>query len=439
MVLNLAEGQPIVVTGERDDLPGAVVSEVVALDKVQHAGGFTTLFFTAPGLTFKYVRSTIELSANVVEAAHGEAVEEVLGSGDGGTPHQRFTLRRPPLTYVASADSAGSATSLEVRVDGVAWTEVPRLSGRGPGDEVYLVQHADDSTVTVVFGDGVQGARVPTGLENVVATYRTGIGTAGMVPAGALTLLMTQPLGIRGVTNPQAATGAADPEKRDDARRNAPLTVLAMERVVSLQDAEDFTRAFAGVGKCAGTELWRGGRPWIHLTVAAAAPKPEPGGLRSGMADHRIEATAPLSTNLEEALRAASEPSLNLRMDTYRPVFFNVTARVLIDSRYRWSDVDVAVRSALQLAFTFEHRSFAQPVSATEVVATIQRVPGVVFVDLDALYRFDQPASLPAGGLLAADQVVWRDDEARPSLLSQLLLVNPVGIDLTPVSPEALA
>ena len=210
---------------------------------------------------------------------------------------------------------------------------MPRLYGLRPSDESYLVRHADDGAVTVVFGDGVQGARLPTGVENVTAAYRSGIGAAGMVPAGALTLLMTQPLGVRSVTNPLPASGAADPEQRDDARRNAPLTVLAMERVVSLQDAEDFTRAFAGVGKCSATAVWRRGRQWIHLTVAAAAPKPEPGGLATGMADHRIDATAPLWTNLEDALRAASEPSLSLRLDTYQPVFFNLTAKVLIDPR----------------------------------------------------------------------------------------------------------
>ena len=400
MVLNLAEGQPIAVTGERDDLPGVVVSEVVILDKVEHAGGFTTLLFTAPGLTFRYVRSTVTLCANVVEATHGESVHEVLGSGDATTPNQRFALKKPPLTHVASAGAAGTATSLEVRIDGVAWSEVPRLHGLRPSDESYLVRHADDGTVTVVFGDGVQGARLPTGVENVTAAYRSGIGAAGMVRAGSLTLLMTQPLGIRNVTNPLAASGAADPEQRDDARRNAPLTVLAMERVVSLQDAEDFTRAFAGVGKCAATAVWRRGRQWIHLTVAAAAPKPEPGGLATGMADHRIDATAPLWTNLDVALRTASEPSLNLRLDTYQPVFFNLSAKVLIDARYRWEDVEAAARSALRTTYSFEGRSFAQPVSVSDVITTIQRVPGVVFVDLDSLHRFDQPATLPINNLL---------------------------------------
>ncbi|MBK5248046.1 MAG: putative baseplate assembly protein [Actinomycetales bacterium] len=439
MVLNLAQGQPVAVTGERDDLPGVEVSEVVVLDRVQHAGGFTTLFFISPGLTFRYARGTVRLCANVVDATHGESVTEVLGSGDGGRPNQRFTLRKPPLTYTASSGATGAQSSLEVRVDGVAWSGTPRLYGRLPTDEQYLVRRADDGTVSVLFGDGVQGARLPSGVQSVVASYRNGIGRAGMVRPGSLTLLMTRPLGIRDVTNPLAAAGAADPEQRDDARRNAPLTVLAMERVVSLQDAEDFSRAFAGVGKCTATALTHHGAAWIHLTVAAAAPKPGAGGLATGTADHRVQATSALRTNLDDALRAAKEPSVQLRLDTYQPLFFNVVARLLVERRYRWADVEAAARTALAAAFSFERRSFGQPVSVTEVVTTIQRTPGVVFVDLDALHRFDLAASLPPGNVLVAGGVVWGEDETEPSGLAQLLVVNPLGITLTPVPEGSIA
>ena len=439
MVLNLTEGQPIAVTGERDDLPGVVVSEVVLLTTVQHSGGFTTLFFESPGLTFRYVRATVSLCANVVEATHGESVKEVLGSGDGSRPNQRFVLRKPPLTYTASSGADGAESSLEVRVDGVAWSETPRLYGSQAADEQYLTRRDDDGRVSVVFGDGVQGARLPSGVENVVATYRSGIGRAGMVPPGSLTLLMTRPLGIHDVTNPLAASGAADPERRDEARRNAPLTVLAMERVVSLQDAEDFSRAFAGIGKCSAMALSRGGARWIHLTVAAAAPKSDPGGLAAAMADYRVEATSTLRTHLDDALAAAGEPSLRIRVDTYQPLFFNLSAKVLIDHRYVWADVEAAVKAAIVDAFAFERRSFGRSVSVMEVVTIIQRTPGVVFVDLDALHRFDQPASLPSDDLLAADGVTWSESEPEPSGLAQLLLVNPLGIVLTPVPQESVA
>ena len=86
--------------------------------------------------------------------------------------------------------------------------------------------------------------------------------------------------------------------------------------------------------------------------------KAEPIGFATGMADHRIDATAPLWTNLGSALLAAREPSLNVRLDTYQPAFFNLSAVVLIDPRYRWPDVEASIRSALGEAFAFERRSF---------------------------------------------------------------------------------
>ena len=433
MVLNLREGQFVSVTGEREDLPGVEVSEVVTVTQIQHAGGFTTIFFAAPGLTNRYVRSTVTLCANVAPATHGESVREVLGSGAGTASNQTFVLKKPPLTYVSSSMASGAQSTLEVRVDGVKWAEVARLYGSEPTDEQYLIRHADDGTVALVFGDGVQGARLPTGVENVVAAYRSGIGSPGMVAAKSLTLLMTKPLGVATVTNPLPATGAADPEARDDARRNAPLTVLTMERVVSLQDAENFTRAFAGIGKCMATQITRSGVAWVHLTIAAAEALSDPGGLGSAVADHRLDLTAPLRTNLIAALDAAREPSMRLRVDTYQPLFFNLTANMLIDSRYLWADVRAAVASALVTGFAFDRRSFGQPVTVTEVVTTIQQTPGVVFVDLDALYRFDLPESLPSDGLLVADGVSWGDDDAEPSALAQLLLVNPLGITLTEI------
>ena len=47
--------------------------------------------------------------------------------------------------------------------------------------------------------------KLPTGAENVAAVYRSGVGLAGMVPADALSLLQTRPLGVRGVTNLEQA------------------------------------------------------------------------------------------------------------------------------------------------------------------------------------------------------------------------------------------
>jgi predicted phage baseplate assembly protein len=430
MVLGVESGRPVAFTGERDDLPGVTVSEIVLVASAEHSGGFTTWTFAAPGLTHRYVRSTVTINANVASATHGETVTEVLGSGNAARPNQRFTLKKPPLTHVPATGASGAASTLEVRVDGVRWQQVDQLYGAGPADEVHEVRIDDDARATVTFGDGEQGARVPSGVENVVATYRSGIGVAGMVPAGALTLLMTRPLGVREVTNPLGATGAADPESLADARRNAPLTVLAMGRIVSLRDVEDFARAFAGVGKAGVVALWRDRVQWAHLTVASAAPVPDPQDLAAGLPDHRIAPSSLLARNLADAIALARDAAIPVRIDTYQPRYFDLRAGIVRDERYRWEDVVAAVHATLVETFSFARRSFGQPVTLAEVTTAVHTVPGVVAVDVDALHPFDAAESVPETGFLPAGRVVWGED-AEPSALAELLLVNPLGVTLT--------
>jgi hypothetical protein len=73
-----------------------------------------------------------------------------------------------------------------------------------------VTQLDDDGKTTVIFGDGVQGARLPTGQANVTAKYRKGVGLGGLVKAGQLSQLMTRPLGVKSVVNPLASEGAED-------------------------------------------------------------------------------------------------------------------------------------------------------------------------------------------------------------------------------------
>lgn len=431
-VLNLRPDQFVALTGERADLKGVTASEIVTLKEIQHSGGFTTLFFQSPGLTRRYVRETVTLNANVAPATHGETVVEVLGSGNGAAAHQQFTLKRPPLTYVSSASESGVESSLQVRVNGLLWDESAQLVDQTPSSETYIVRISDDGRPSVIFGDGERGARLPSSVENVTATYRSGIGAAGMVGTGRITLMATRPLGIRSVTNPLPASGAADPESRDSARTNAPLTVLAMGRVVSLRDAEDFARAFAGIGKAHASAVWHAGTYWVHLTVAASVPAPAAEGATTALPDYRIDLGSPLGRNLADAIQAFKDPSMRLRLDTYLPIYFDVSAKVSIDPRYEWDAIESALRAALVSAFSFDRRNFAQPVSLAEVVRVLHSVAGVVFVDVDVLRRFDQTTpELPDGGVLQAEGVAWKDDESEPGNLAQLPIINPFGIALT--------
>ncbi len=433
MVLGLRVGQPLSLSGERDDLPGVKSTEIVILSDILHSGGFTTLVFEG-GLLDSYVRETVTINANVVRVTHGETTVEILGSGNGTEANQRFALKKPPLTYVSAATPSGAQSTIQVRVNGVQWADAPRLFGLDARNESYIVRIEDDSKTRVIFGDGTMGARLPTGAENVIATYRSGIGLPGMVPTNTLTLLQTRPLGIRSVTNPLPASGAEEPENRDRARDNAPLTVLTLDRIVSLRDFEDFARAFAGIGKAQAIAFWKGETRLVYITIASAAPvggaEDEDGG--PALVTNVVNPTSPLFTNLVDAIQGARDPAQSFEVASYRPLFFNVKAKVLVSPRYRQETVFAAVETALNDAFSFDEREFGQPVTAAEVVTVIQNVHGVVATDLDQLYRYEDDQGPPDPGeqitpdLLDAQGARW-NEALNQVVPAELLLINPVG------------
>jgi predicted phage baseplate assembly protein len=278
---------------------------------------------------------------------------------------------------------------LEVRVNDVLWHETPTLYGRGAQDHVYISRTGDDGKTTIEFGDGVTGARLPSGQDNVRVVYRKGIGTDGLVSAGQLTSLLTRPLGIKSAINPEAATGAQDRESLDDARTNAPLTVLTLDRTVSLQDYEDFSRAFAGVGKALATWTWDGQMRRVFITVA-------------GPDGAEIKPDSDTYQNLLTALQQAGDPFVSLRVKSFRPAFFRVAADLKVDPDYETDLVRAAVEQALRAEFSFVNRAFGQPVMLSEVIAVIQNVSGVVAVDLNNLFRSDAGAATLETRLLAA-------------------------------------
>jgi hypothetical protein len=359
-----------------DDL---TVSEVAAVNSVSAADETHSLLGLATSLVNVYRRETVAIAANVARATHGESVTELLGSGDASATFPAFPLKQSPLTYVTSSDPAGGSSTLAVRVNDLLWEEVPSLYARAPDERVYTTELGESGTTTVRFGNGKQGARLPTGNNNVRAVYRKGIGLGGMVAAGRLSQLMTRPLGVKEVVNPLAAEGAQDAESIDDARRNAPLKILTLDRVVSLQDYEDFARAFAGIGKAAATWTWSGERNGVFLTVAGAGGSP-------------LTTTGETVTNLAAALHALGDPRVPLTLEPYRPIAFRLTAGLTIAPEYQPDIVLTAAEEELRTAFSFDAREFGQSVALSEIVAVIHRVAGVTAVNVTELYREDEPA-----------------------------------------------
>ncbi|MDQ6707338.1 MAG: putative baseplate assembly protein, partial [Acidobacteriota bacterium] len=326
----------------------------------------------ASGLSYCYKRDTVAIHGNVVRSTHGETRSEVLGSGDGGQALQQFTLHQSPLTFLAAPTSAGAASTLQVRVNDILWRETDSLASLGPTDRGYLTQTGDDGKTSVIFGSGRTGARVPTGTENIRAVYRNGIGEPGNVAAGRISLLATRPLGVKDVINPLPGTGGADRESRDDARDNAPLGVTALDRLVSVQDYADFARTFAGIGKASAVRISDGNRQIVHLTIAGAG-------------DIGIDTNSDLYLNLNQALYQLGDPHQALRVEIRELMLIVIAANVKLLPDYEWESVAVKIRSALLDSLDFARRDLGEDVLLSQVIATIQRIEGVAYVNVDAL------------------------------------------------------
>ncbi len=398
------------------DAATETVSEIVFIDEaigtsITQDRDRTTVQL-ATSLANVYERATVRINANVAAATHGESVKEPLGSGDAAVTYQQFTLRQPPVTSVGAETPDGSASTLKVYVNEVLWEEVPFFYGHGPTEHIYITRRDDEGRTTIRFGDGITGARLPTGQNNVRADYRKGTGLAGLVRAGQLSLLMSRPLGLKGVVNPEAAQGAEDPESRDDARTNAPLTVLTLERAVSLQDYEDFARTFSGIAKAQAVWVWDGRKRSIFLTVA-------------GPDGELLAEDGSVITKLKESLRTYGDPFVAFTVQPYRQAWFEVEGTVTIAPDHVSDVVMAAMTADLEPRYAFEARSFGQPVALSEVIAAMQAVPGVVAVDLDRFARTDQ--SLPAiQPRLIADRPAMGADGVVPA--AELLLLDPASL-----------
>lgn len=329
-----------------------------------------TFIMLANKLAYCFKRDTITIYGNVANATHGETRTEVLGSGNGAQALQSFTLKQPPLTYVSAAKPSGIDSTLQVFVNDVKWHEADALAGLTAKDRKFITKTDNEGKTTVAFGNGCEGARLPTGIENIKAQYRNGIGKASNVKAEQISLLVSRPLGVKEVINPILASGGADKESRDQARKNAPLAVKALDRLVSVQDYEDFSRTYAGIGKATATELSNGRRQIVYITIA-------------GVEDAPIEKHSDLYRNLKQTLHDFGDPNQAIQLELRELLLIVLSAKIKIHPDYQWEPVIAQVRNTLLNTFSFENRELGQDVMLSEIISATQNVRGVAYVDVD--------------------------------------------------------
>ena len=409
----LPDGRLVLVTGVDAETGLSAVEARTVVSCVASADGATMTCTLEPALVGTYPAGSVTVRGNAALSTHGETVNHVLGSGDGRDAFPRFPLRRAPLTYVRTTTNAtGAAAALEVRVEGVAWAEVPHLDGVSQSDQVYVVRQGAEGQTSVTFGDGGHGSRLPTGGENVETTYRVGIGAPGAAAADQIRLPVRKPRGLIGVTNPAPSRDWAPEESLEEARVNAPQRVRTLDRAVSVSDYQDFARGYAGVGAGRADLVWDGHRDTVVVSVLDAIGAP---------------ASESLLLNLQTTLDSAREARTPRRVIAGQVIAVQVNCSIAVDPTYELVVVGDAVRAALLAAFG--SMDFATPLPASGVLVIVAAVPGVVSVTMPVLSAPALPDA--SDDLLIALPARWAGTETDPVILpAQALQLHTEGLIL---------
>ena len=145
---------------------------------------------------------------------------------------------------------------------------------------------------------------------------------------------------------------------------------LTLGRAVSITDYQNFARSFAGIAKAYAIWIPSGPGRGVFITVAAAGGSALPPG-------------NPTLDNLVTALHDYGNPLIPIHVQSFLETLFSLSADVKYDPDYDAPTVQAdGARHAAQ-RYSFNARTFGQGVSADEIAAFIQAVPGVIAVQRD--------------------------------------------------------
>jgi hypothetical protein len=329
--------------------------------------------------TLDTLKAPIAVFGNVTTAFQGESVfDEVLGSGDLREVHQTFQLAQKPLTYTdATANDGMGRSTLKISVNGVRWDEVRSFYGMGPEDQVYVVRHDDEQNTFVTFGDGLRGARLPTGVDNIVADYRYGASSVA-VPAGVMNQLARPAEGLVGVRGPVVGTGGRDPEDSTELRTKAPRSMLLFGSAVGLRDFE------CVASLCQGVDVAKAEYDWLELQGQSGVRLSYIGNAKA--------------SDVLTALREKAEPNLNIVVEPAKVITSELHLSIAVATAYDFEAVKKQVSDALREPnyglLSRKQASIGGSLWISKLYEVVLSIPGVTAVMSGTLYRQRWPQPL---------------------------------------------
>jgi hypothetical protein len=344
------------------------------------AGGGQLPFETAQDITIQAADLTPPDVAGVryyspVPVVQGETVTNNPGAVSDGSARQSLVIQAPagtsvlPDSIVVTVTEPGGLTR---------WQQVPSLGSSGPADRNFVVQRDATGSVTLLFGDGINGLLVPRGTATnpvvIKPLYRLGGGPAGNVPANSqfVSLLTT----IVSATNPQAAAGGADAEDIDRARFFAPRLYRTQDRAVTLQDFVDLALTIPGVGKARAVSAG-----WNQVTIFVAPT--------GSVADPSELLQRDILAFFES--RRMATVSITVFGPQVADIYMSATVRA--QPYYLQSDVNAAVQQAVSSYLAFDAVDFGQSIYLSKIYDVIQNLPQVASLNVTEFSRTPHPVS----------------------------------------------
>lgn len=311
------------------------------------------------------LRSPLQILFNLLSVSRGQSVPvEILGSGDASIAGQEFVLKKSPLTYLLSGDSSSGGnykSTLQIWVDGIEWREVPSFYGQPPDASVFVTREDENQKTHVQFGDRINGARLTSGVNNVVAKYRYGSGKDAP-DKGALSVIVKPYPNLKSIRNPVAVGGGADPEPSEQIRRYAPRSVLTFGRAISGDDYEAIAAQTPGVARAKVYWTWDAiqQRSLVKLYV--------------GDDDSAVSAA-------KIALKSTADPNRSVAVELAQPLSIKITLTLRIESS-RIPDTIVAEVQKVLLnsdtgLFGANAIQIGQAIYQSQIYAACMQVSGV--------------------------------------------------------------
>jgi hypothetical protein len=273
----------------------------------------------------------LQVFSNLLAFTRGKTIaNEVLGNGNPAIAGQDFTLQTAPVTYLADQpgrSGQGYSSTVSLWVNNVQWAEVPSFFGQGPNAQVFVTQEDDQGKTHVLGGDGVNGMLFPSGVGNVIASYRTGSGAALPPPTSVTVLMQPQP-GLSALVNPVPPYGGADAAAPSALRLLAPQSVVTFGRAVSVDDYAAIAAATPGVARVSAAYAFDPvqQRPVVTLWVG----------------DDANAVTAARS-----AIAPISDPNRPISILQANPVQISISLTYVRDPAYLDPPVNAALQTAL--------------------------------------------------------------------------------------------